>query len=104
MFFLLRESGGLGLAAPQVGIDARLFITIWDDIFIDPVIVRQHRRYELGGLPEPAGSHLPAAPLQDHPPRGRAAGFYDLKAAVIQHECDHLNGRLITDHRGQDNA
>ena len=27
MFFLMREKNGLGLAASQVGLDARLFVT-----------------------------------------------------------------------------
>jgi peptide deformylase len=36
MFELLKSLGGLGLAAPQVGIDARLFVTAWGEIFVNP--------------------------------------------------------------------
>ena len=36
MFALMREKGGLGLAAPQVGIDARLFVTEWGEVFVNP--------------------------------------------------------------------
>jgi hypothetical protein len=32
MFCLLKETGGLGLAASQVGIDARLFVTKWGEV------------------------------------------------------------------------
>ena len=39
MFDLLRQYGGLGLAAPQVGIDARFFVTAWGEVFVDPRIV-----------------------------------------------------------------
>ena len=40
MFLLMREQNGLGLAAPQVGIDARLFVTHWGEIFVNPKIVQ----------------------------------------------------------------
>ena len=94
---LLRESGGLGLAAPQVGIDARLFITTWNDIFIDPVIVRQHRQYETqeGCLSLPGVTcrlHL----SQDHLPRGRAA-VRRPEGRRDPARMDHLDGILITD-------
>ena len=36
MFLLMREKNGLGLAAPQVGIDARLFVTGWGEVFVNP--------------------------------------------------------------------
>jgi peptide deformylase len=39
MFFLMREKSGYGLAAPQIGIDARLFVTDWDDVFVNPRII-----------------------------------------------------------------
>lgn len=38
MFRLMRKSGGAGLAAPQVGIDARFFVTEWREMFNNPVI------------------------------------------------------------------
>jgi peptide deformylase len=38
MFKLMREKNGLGLAAPQVGVNARLFVTYWGEVFCDPVI------------------------------------------------------------------
>ena len=45
MFRLLEETGGLGLAAPQVGIDARFFVTIWGEVFVNPKIA--HREGEM---------------------------------------------------------
>jgi peptide deformylase len=97
MFRIMREAGGMGLAAPQVGIDARLFVTYWDEIFINPSILKAEWRCvsEEGCLSLPgvkrACKRWNRIKLLD----GRE---YDgLRAIVIQHELDHLNGTLITD-------
>ena len=39
MFALMQKYGGLGLAAPQVGIDAQLFIAHWGEVFVNPVLL-----------------------------------------------------------------
>ena len=41
MFRLMTKHEGCGLAANQVGIDARLFITAWGEVFVNPVIELQ---------------------------------------------------------------
>jgi len=97
MFRLMREQNGLGLAAPQVGIDARLFVTDWGEIFVNPQIVQHHGTWcmdegclSLPGITRRKQRHLNIT-LAD----GRA--YHGMQAVVIQHEINHLDGRLITD-------
>jgi peptide deformylase len=96
MFFLMREKNGLGLAAPQVGIPARLFVTGWGMVFVDPQIVARD-----GPCPQVEGClSLPGIQVQVR--RWRRITLFDgetyegIQAQVIQHELDHLNGVLIT--------
>lgn len=98
MFFLLREHGGFGLAAPQVDIDARFFVTTWGDIFVNPRIVN-------GGRPIKITEQCLSLPGETYEVKRwsrikLATGqvFKGIKAVVIQHECDHLDGITI---RGQ---
>ena len=97
MFRLLEETGGLGLAAPQVGIDARFFVTAWGEVVVNPRIV-----YGIAKVPSQEGClSLPGVTRFKRRCRkivmadGRA--FEGQQAIVIQHESDHLNGILITD-------
>jgi peptide deformylase len=96
MFNLMLEKKGLGLAAPQVGIDARLFVTRWSEVFINPRIKTKEipcTTYEgclsLPGI-ERGVSRFNKITLAD----GRV--YTEGRAIVIQHELDHLNGVLIT--------
>ena len=41
----MRQHGGLGLAAPQVGINARLFVAHWGEVFVNPLIVESVGSY-----------------------------------------------------------
>jgi peptide deformylase len=97
MFRLLEETGGLGLAAPQVGIDARLFVTIWGEVFVNPKIA--HREDEMqrqeGCLSLPDVIRLKKRCYKIILADNRA--YEGQSAIVIQHEIDHLNGILITD-------
>jgi peptide deformylase len=97
MFRLLEETGGLGLAAPQVGIDARLFVTIWGEVFVNPKIA--HREGEMqrqeGCLSLPDVIRLKKRCYKIILADNRA--YEGQSAIVIQHEIDHLNGILITD-------
>jgi peptide deformylase len=38
MFGIVQDKKALGLAAPQVGIDGRFFVTYWSHIFVNPRI------------------------------------------------------------------
>ena len=97
MFDLMRKYGGLGLAAPQVGIDARLFVTHWGEVFVHPVIVACHTLYtaEEGCLSLPGVIKR----VQRYKTVTLLGGktYEGQEAQVIQHEIDHLNGILITD-------
>ncbi len=97
MFRLLEETGGLGLAAPQVGIDARFFVSIWGEVFVNPKIA--HREGEMqrqeGCLSLPDVIRLKKRCYKIILADNRA--YEGQSAIVIQHEIDHLNGILITD-------
>jgi len=97
MFFLLRECGGLGLAAPQVDIDGRFFITAWGDIFINPRIVS-------GAHPIKIMEQCLSLPGETYEVKrlskiklATGQGFKGVQAIVIQHEINHLDGKLIRD-------
>jgi peptide deformylase len=106
---------GVGLAAVQVGVPRRLFVldTSKDDepdsplVLINPEIVSrgaEMRTHEEGCLSHPRRAHRDRAALD-----GRPCVFLDrngkpqelkaegLLATAIQHEIDHLNGKLIID-------
>lgn len=109
----MQQAPGIGLAAPQVGESLRL-ITVDlsvganpDELLvvINPLILETegHETSEEGCLSVP-GYSLPIKRsarilLQGILPDGRAlrAEFDGLKARVLQHEIDHLDGVLIVD-------
>jgi len=110
MFETMKLGKGVGLAAPQVGLEQRLFVVqIEGDtprVFINPEIVQtslELESFEEGCLSIPgvyADLDRPSGiRVQAWNERGRrfvleAEGFL---ARVIQHELDHLNGILFTD-------
>jgi peptide deformylase len=99
MLRLLSRHNGIGLAAPQVGIDGRFFVTGWGDIFINPEIVavsEEMQESHEGCLSIPGKQFL----VKRHKwvrLRGDSRKWKGIKSSVIQHECDHLNGVLISD-------
>jgi peptide deformylase len=97
MFDLLAANQGLGLAAPQVGINARLFVTAWGEVFVNPQIVHGEGtiRCHEGCLSLPGVDCFKRRAARITLADGRT--YERLKAIVIQHETDHLNGVLITD-------
>ncbi len=98
MFALLKSSRGIGLAAPQVGIDARLFVTDWHQVFVNPVVVHcsEHTVWSSEGCLSLPGKFVRVRRREWITLR-TGEHFYGLKAFVIQHEINHLDGRLITD-------
>lgn len=94
MFYLMEEHGGLGLAAPQVGIDARLFVTHWGEVFINPQITQRSCKMLVSegclSLPHRQGTLWRYNEVEV---TGRV--YVGEQAFVIQHECDHLDGKLI---------
>jgi peptide deformylase len=114
MFDLMREAKGVGLAAPQVGENVRLFVMNAtqepgdDRVYVNPVLseFEGEEEQEEGCLSLP-GIHvnvtrgkqvrMQAQDLEGKPIHQVATGF---PARVWQHEFDHLNGTLLTDRMG----
>ena len=111
MIETLRKSGGVGLAGPQVGVKMRIFVSLTPKegplVFINPSIIETSSEvspYEEGCLSLPGvwGDVIrpKSVVVQAWNPKGRpftieAAGVL---ARVVQHECDHLEGKLFIDH------
>jgi peptide deformylase len=114
MMETMKTGGGIGLAAPQVGLSVRLFVTGVDRdgyrVFINPEILEKSRRrtrYEESclSLPDVYGDVSRSSQLRvrawdkdGEPFELTARGML---ARVIQHENDHLNGILFVDHLAQ---
>ena len=107
----MRGANGTGLAANQVGINARLFIVEFDDKFyaiFNPEIVRESKTkssLEEGCLSIPEDWIEVMRPeeivLKGFDRNGKRVKIkaWGLLAHVFQHEVDHLNGKLIIDYK-----
>ncbi|GAB3782856.1 peptide deformylase [Dyella agri] len=116
MFDTMQDAGGVGLAAPQIGVDLQLVIFGFEHsdrypdapevprtVLLNPVITPLSQDMEEGwegclSVPGLRGAvnRYSLIRYQGVDPRGepidrRAEGFH---ARVVQHECDHLIGRL----------
>ena len=108
---ILKKSGGVGLAATQVGVMHRLFLICPEHegrvhTIVNPQVEKISKNTEVGmesclSIPgvsvtvERACSlTLCAQDVQGRPLRFEAEGWV---ARIIQHEIDHLNGVLILD-------
>jgi peptide deformylase len=107
MVVTMHEARGLGLAAPQVGVQKRLFVYQLDGedpvTVINPVIAesRGEWEYEEGCLSIP-GLYFPIVrPKEillkgvDLDGRELEIEADELEARCFQHELDHLDGRLM---------
>jgi peptide deformylase len=114
MLELMREHKGVGLAAPQVGQNVRLFVMNHtgepadDRVYINPQLIEAEGsdEGEEGCLSLPGINaeiirdktlRIVATDLAGQPIDQKASGY---QARVWQHEFDHLNGTLITDRMG----
>ena len=120
MFLTMAEADGCGLAAPQIGRNIRLFVvdcSAWGDeeeacrdyrqAFINPEIYEASEETSLfneGCLSLP-GLHEDVRRPVSIRMRYRDAAFVEhdeafdgFRARVIQHEYDHLDGKVFTDH------
>lgn len=115
MFDTMYAAYGRGLAAPQVGVLQRLFVmdATWKNgagdptVMVNPVITGASDVFstlEEGCLSIPDTPRRVARPdwvavaWQDAAGEHHAGRFDGFEAACIQHEADHLDGRLILDH------
>ena len=108
MIETMRAAPGLGLAAPQVGVQKRLFVYEMDadegpKVIVNPVITesRGEWEYEEGCLSVP-GLYFPIVrPKEVHLTgfdlEGRDVSIEadDLLGRLLQHELDHLDGTLL---------
>jgi peptide deformylase len=114
MFALMRAEKGVGLAAPQVGKNIRLFVMNAtgkpedDRIYLNPVLTEAEGNDEAEegclSIPElrvkvirAKTLRMEAQDLAGQPIDQRDEGFV---ARIWQHESDHLNGILLTDRMG----
>ena len=107
---LLRDAGGLGLAATQVGILRRVFVFQREEeeivALVNPSLVERSDEAEVDteGCLSMQGVTVPVerathVKLQGRTPNGEELRFEldELEARVVQHELDHLDGVLILD-------
>ena len=120
MFLTMDEAAGVGLAAPQIGKNIRLFVvncTPWADedpsladyrkVFINAQIYEHSEETDLfneGCLSIPGIHEDVRRPIairmryMDENFVEHDELFEGLPARVIQHEYDHLEGQVFTDH------
>jgi len=114
MFELMRLAKGVGLAAPQVGLNVRLFIVNHtgkpedDRVYVNPLLSDADGE-EIGqegclsiptiniDVPRAKTVRMTAVDLTGKPIELTETGYV---ARIFQHELDHLNGILLTDRMG----
>ncbi|HRH66161.1 MAG TPA: peptide deformylase, partial [Bacteroidia bacterium] len=117
MYDTMYHSRGVGLAAPQIGLSVRLFITDgapfdeeevvdFKQVFINPVITREEGhlwKFNEGCLSIPniredvQRKEVVNIEYYDADWKFRKETYTGLAARIIQHEYDHLEGVLFTD-------
>ncbi|WP_210529144.1 peptide deformylase [Rubellimicrobium arenae] len=118
MLDTMYDAPGIGLAAPQVGVLSRLIVMdcVKDDqepprplVLVNPEILWRSEEtapYEEGclSIPEhfadvvrPREVEVKWTDLDGHDQQERFAGLW---AVCVQHEIDHLNGKLFIDYLG----
>lgn len=115
---MLKENDGVGIAAPQIGINKRIFIinsdkafdskSIWKpSVFINPVIKKLSSKFleKHEGCLSVRGFYgytwrakNLTVEAQDINGKIFSYGAGGFPSHIIQHEIDHLNGMLFIDH------
>lgn len=108
----MKEAGGIGLAAPQVGVPLRIIVVHANGspgglvrAFVNPVILERNgsQTFDEGclSLPEDYGPVTRSSFIRIQSLGRMGPNHYTttgLEATCIQHEIDHLNGILFIDH------
>ena len=109
MIDTMREAGGCGLAAPQVGVLRRIAVIEVEEgkvyELINPKIIAYagEQREQEGCLSNPGEYGITKRPkavtvrATDRHGNEYELNGTDLLARAICHECDHLDGKLYTD-------
>ena len=114
MFDTMYEFDGIGLAANQIGLNKRIFVvdlSHTEEYDSPMVFINGHIKKGQGSCIDSEGClSLPEIRINverynsitykyiDHNLKPRTEKFKGFLATVIQHENDHLNGKLITDY------
>lgn len=120
MFETMHNANGIGLAAPQIGQSLRMFIvdgyligdkkekmTDFIKVFINPEIIKESSeewKYEEGCLSIPdiraeiSRKSKILINYLDENWKKHQEEFDNMKARIIQHEYDHIEGILFTDY------
>ncbi len=120
MFDTMYAAHGIGLAAPQIGKGVRLFVvdgttledvegdmTDFKKVFINPEILEENGdawEFEEGCLSIPNIRENVARPAKlkvryfDEEWNQKMEEYDGMKARIIQHEYDHLDGRMFIDY------
>jgi peptide deformylase len=119
MFDTMRAASGVGLAAPQIGKSIRLFVVdgsvIEDEpemadfkkVFVNPVMIEELGtawEYEEGCLSIPnirekvSRKERLKIRYMDENWNAYEESFDGLKARIIQHEYDHIEGKMFVDY------
>jgi peptide deformylase len=119
MYETMHNAGGIGLAAPQIGKSIRLFVvdgTIIDDepgmadfkkVFLNPLILEETGMpwdYEEGCLSIPnirekiSRKEILRIRYNDEKWNLLEDRFEGMKARIIQHEYDHIEGKMFVDY------
>ena len=118
MFETMHAASGIGLAAPQIGKSIRMFVVDgspmeeedlmdFKKVFINPEIIEEEGEewaFEEGCLSIPTiredvnRNEKLRIRYFDENWEEKEEGFDGLKARIIQHEYDHIEGILFTDH------
>jgi peptide deformylase len=109
MFQTMEKEKGIGLAAPQVGVDKRVIVVMLGKetiLMVNPEILSFSAECAVDeegclSLPEKFGKVSRAKRIVvryiDEKGKQQQKELSDLDARVVQHEIDHLNGVLFTD-------
>jgi peptide deformylase len=111
----MRAAPGIGLAAPQVGVQKRLFVYEIDEdtgpkVIVNPVISESRGvwEFEEGCLSVPGLYFSIVRPKEIHMTgydldgREISVEADELTARLFQHELDHLDGTLLLEHLDKD--
>lgn len=120
LFATMDKANGIGIAAPQVGEDLRVFVvdgtsmelddedmSDFKKVFINPTIIRSEGRswaFEEGclSIPEIRENVMRPASIRiryyDENWVLKEEDYDKVKARIIQHEYDHIEGRLFIDY------
>ena len=118
MFETMSQADGIGLAAPQIGISKRIFVvdgtsledeemSCFKKVFINPIILEEDGdewEFEEGCLSIPGvrgGVYRKTEILIryfDENWNEKEESYSGMKARIIQHEYDHIEGKLFVDY------